>query len=120
MIARTARSIGHALAGVRRIVREELNARIHLAAALLAVIVGALLRLAPDEWRWLALACALVWSAEAFNSAIERLADRVCPTHDPLIGAAKDCAAAAVLITALAALAIALTLVLPRLAGATP
>jgi len=34
-------------------------------------------RLSPDEWRWIILAIALVWLAEALNTAIERLADAI-------------------------------------------
>lgn len=112
------RSLRHAAGGVRRLVRAEVHARIHLAATLLVGIAGLALHVSGEAWRWLILACALVWVAEALNTAIERLADRVCATHDPAIGAAKDLAAAAVLLAAVAALAIGASLILPVLAGA--
>lgn len=47
-----------------------------------------------------------VIAAEAFNTAIELLADRISTERDPLIGRAKDMAAAAVLITAIGAVTI--------------
>jgi undecaprenol kinase len=50
------------------------------------------------------LAAAMVLAAEAFNAAIEYLADAVHPDYHPLVGAAKDAAAGAVLIASLAAL----------------
>ncbi|WP_294331708.1 diacylglycerol kinase family protein [uncultured Sphingomonas sp.] len=112
------RSLRHAAHGVCRLVRAEAHARIHLAATLLVGIAGLALRVSMEAWRWLILACALVWVAEALNTAIERLADRVCAAHDPAIGAAKDLAAAAVLLAAVAVLAIGASLVLPVLAGA--
>lgn len=80
--------------------------------------IGAAARLSAEEWRSILFACATVWSAEGFNSAIERVCDRVCPTHDPLIGAAKDIAAAAVLIAAAGAVLIGATIFLPRIASA--
>jgi diacylglycerol kinase len=51
----------------------------------------------------LVLACAAVWTAEALNTAFEYLADATTKEFDPLIGRAKDVAAGAVLITAIAA-----------------
>ena len=57
------------------------------------------------------LAIALVWVAEAFNTAIEQLGDAITIEREPRIGFAKDIAAGAVLVTAIAAAAIgALTL----------
>lgn len=115
--ARRWRSLCHAANGIARLVREEPHARIHLAATVLLGIAGVLAGVSPDGWRWLVVACALVWTAEALNTAVERLADRVCPTHDPAIGAAKDLAAGAVLLAAVAALAIGVSLLLPALTG---
>lgn len=99
-------------------VREESNARLHLGATLIVIVVGVFLHLTIEEWRALAFACTIVWLAEGFNTAIERLCDRVCPSHDPLIGAAKDIAAGAVLIAAIGALVIGVTILLPHIAGA--
>lgn len=114
--ARRWRSMHHAANGIARLVREEVHARIHLVATILLGSAGVASGLPPERWRWLVVACALVWMAEAFNTAIERLADRVCPTQDPAIGAAKDLAAGAVLLAAIAALAIGVSL-LPALTG---
>lgn len=49
------------------------------------------------------LAIGWVWTAEAFNTAIERLADRVTAERDPQIGIVKDLAAAGVLVSAVGA-----------------
>ncbi|OAN58325.1 diacylglycerol kinase family protein [Sphingomonas sp. TDK1] len=100
------KSFRYAIRGLRVLVREEHNARVHLAASLCAVAVGAVLRLSSAEWRWLVLAIALVWLAEAFNTAIEDLCDRICPDFDPAIGRIKDLAAGGVLVATLAAAAI--------------
>lgn len=115
--ARRWRSLGHATLGLVRLVRGEVHARVYLAATLLVGVAGWQAQFTAEAWRWLILACALVWSAEAINTAIERLGDRVCASHDPAIGAAKDLAAGALLVAALAASAIGASLFLPLLVG---
>jgi diacylglycerol kinase (ATP) len=74
------------------------------------------LRPEPVWWALVILASAAVISAELFNTAIERLADHLHPEVHPSIGMVKDCAAAAVLVAALAALAVAATLVVHLIA----
>ncbi|MET3711543.1 diacylglycerol kinase (ATP) [Sphingomonas trueperi] len=109
------KSFRYAIRGLRVLVREEHNARVHLAASLCAVAAGAALQLSAAEWRWLVLAIALVWLAEAFNTAIEDLCDRICPDFDPAIGRIKDLAAGGVLVASLAAAAIGLLTLGPPL-----
>lgn len=96
-------SFYHAGAGLWRLVREEKNARIHLAATVIAIAAALWVRLSAMEWAMIVLAIVLVWAAEAANSALERIADVVSPHRHPMIGAAKDLAAAAVLVVALGA-----------------
>ena len=52
------------------------------------------------------LAASIVWTAEALNTAFEFLADAASPNFHPVVRDAKDVAAGAVLITALASLVI--------------
>jgi diacylglycerol kinase (ATP) len=61
------------------------------------------------------LAIALVWVAEAFNSALEALADAVHPNRDPRVGRSKDLAAGAVLVAAIASAVIGALVFGPRL-----
>jgi diacylglycerol kinase (ATP) len=102
--------------GLASLLAHEPNARIHLAASLVAVALGAWLQLSAGEWCWIALAIALVWVAEGFNSALEALADALHPARDAGIGRAKDLAAGAVLAAAIASLAIGALVFGPRLA----
>ena len=97
--------------------RNEANARVHLTASIAVAGAAAAFGLSVSEWRWVVLAMALVWSAEAFNTALERLCDVVRLESDPRIKAVKDLAAGAVLIAASAAAAIGLTTFLPHLAA---
>jgi diacylglycerol kinase len=67
------------------------------------------------DWCLIALATASVWAAEAFNTAVERLADRVTTERDPLIKQAKDLAAGAVLLACAGAVAVGLLVLGPPL-----
>lgn len=100
--------------GLARLVRTERHARFHLAATCAVVALAVALRVTRLEAIALTLAVGGVWTAEAFNTALERLADRVTREHDPLIGEAKDLAAGAVLASACAALAVGLIVFLSR------
>lgn len=100
------RSLRYALAGLRTLLHTQHNAWIHAVATVAVVGAGAYFDLSSTEWLWLVLAMALVWTAEAFNTALELLADAVTQEQHPLIGQAKDVAAGAVLLAALAALVI--------------
>jgi len=76
------------------------NAWIHAVATATVFTLAVWLGLGRLEWVALLLAVAMVWVAEAFNTAIEQLCDRVSPEYDPLIREAKDVAAGGVLIAA--------------------
>lgn len=81
--------------------------------AVFALVVLALLVLRPGALWWAAvmLASAGVLAAELFNTALEALADHLHPEQHPRIRTVKDCAAAGVLIAALGAVAVAISLV---------
>ena len=83
--------------------RTQRNARVHLVAAVAVVAAGQGLDLATGDWLWIVAAIVAVFAAEAFNTALESLADAVHPETHPLIKRAKDAAAGAVLMTAIGA-----------------
>lgn len=97
-----AAGFGYALRGIAAFAREP-HARIHFVAALAVAALAAWLRVPRAHEALLALAVGLVLAAEAANSALEALADRVAPDHHPLVAKAKDVAAGGVLLAALAA-----------------
>ena len=67
------------------------------------------------EWCAIAVAIAMVWTAEALNTAFEFLCDVASPEFHPLIQKAKDVAAAAVLLSAVGAAVIGLIVFVPHL-----
>jgi len=109
------RSFRHAFAGIGLLLRETHNARIHLLFTLLVPVLAAFLGVGRGEWVALLLCIALVWTAEALNSALEYLADAAVPERHELIGRAKDAAAAGVLICAAVAAVVGLLVLLPPL-----
>ncbi len=110
-----ARSFKFAFKGIATLFREEPNARIHLFVMTCVLIAGALLGLSAGEWCAVLICIGGVLMAEAFNSAIEALADKISPGFDPLIGKAKDLGAAAVLLFVFAAVAVGLIIFIPKL-----
>ncbi len=108
-------SVAHAWRGLSQAARQERNFRIELVVAVLALGSGHFLDFARWEWLLTLLCIGLVLTSELFNSALERLADVVAETEDERIGLLKDMAAGAVLLAALAATAMGVLIVLPRL-----
>ncbi len=64
------------------------------------IVVLALVKIEPVWWALVLLASGVVLAAELFNTALEHLADHLHPQTHPRIQIVKDCAAAAVLVTA--------------------
>lgn len=109
-------SFKYAWAGVSYAFRTQRNFRIHVAVGALAISLGIFLQLKPVEIAVIAITCGLVMALELLNTAIESLVDlTVKQTYHELAKIAKDCAAAAVLISAMVALIVASVLIIPPL-----
>jgi diacylglycerol kinase len=114
-LAARLRSFKYAGRGIWTLLRSQHNSWIHAAATLLVVAAGFGLGISRADWLALVLAMTLVWSAEAFNTAIEFVSDAAQPEFHPLIEKAKDVAAGAVLLSALGALAVGMLVFAPHL-----
>jgi diacylglycerol kinase (ATP) len=101
-LSRRLASFGNAARGLRAVAAEP-NARIQLLAAGIVLALAGWLELGRRDFALLLLAIGLVLGFEAMNTALEALADRVAPDRHPLVAKAKDVAAGAALIAALAA-----------------
>lgn len=100
---------------MRALFRSEHNAWIHAALAVGAVILGFILNISASEWIAVIILIGAVLALEAVNSAVEALADKISPQFDPLIGKAKDLAAAAVLFMAVATAVVATIIFIPKM-----
>lgn len=107
-----------ALAGIYIAWRSEASFR---AQAVIALGVVALLAWRQPALLWWALllgACGLVLALELLNTALEHVIDHLHPEQHPMMKVAKDCAAGAVLMAALTAVAIFAAFVLEEWHGA--
>jgi len=110
-----AESFRHAFRGWFYVMRTQRNAWIHSAIAVVVLVVGLWLRLPPRDWAVVVLSAAMVFLAEFINTAIEAVIDLASPDIHPLAKVGKDVGAAAVLISALAAILIGLLIFGPPL-----
>ena len=112
-IRKFVKSFGYAAQGLLAAMREQ-NIRFHYTSIVVVLIAGLLTGLSVTEWIILVLVMALVVGAELFNTAIERVVDLASPAIHPLAKQAKDIAAGAVLVFAIASVIIGLLIFLPK------
>lgn len=109
-------SFKYAWQGVSYAFRTQRNFRIHVMVGSLAVSLAIALSLSLVELAVIILTCGIVLTMELINTALESVVDlTVEQTYHELAKIAKDCAAAAVLISALISLSVAACLLLPPL-----
>jgi diacylglycerol kinase len=108
-------SFRHAFSGWWYVLRTQHNAWIHAVAAISILTIALWVGLGRIEWAILILTIAVVWVAEFVNTAVETLVDLLSPDIHPLAKAAKDIAAASVLIAAMAAVLVGLLVLGPAL-----
>lgn len=106
-------SFRYAFHGLHHVLQTQRNAWIHSGIATAVFIVGLWLQIPPRDWAVIVLAAALVFSAEFLNTSIEAVVDLASPDKHPLAKIGKDVGAAAVLVSALAAIIIGLLLLGP-------
>ena len=111
------RSFGFALEGVSYLIRTQRSAQIEIVIAVIVIVVAMWLGIGAIEWAVLILAMALVLALEALNTAIELAVTLASPERHPLAKAAKDVAAAMVLIAAIGAVIVGTVVLGPRLAS---
>ncbi|RUR77338.1 hypothetical protein DSM107007_45050 [Nostoc sp. PCC 7120 = FACHB-418] len=109
-------SFKYAWAGITYSFQTQRNFRIHVSVCTLAIALSIFLHLQAVEIAIISITSGLVLVMELLNTAIESLVDlTVKQTYHELAKIAKDCAAGAVLVSALVAVLVAATLLLPPL-----
>ena len=109
------KSFRYAFNGLVIVLSNEPNARVHVLSAVTSLILGDCLNISPSEWLAVILSICLVLSLEIINTAIEELCDYTQPAFHPQIKKVKDLSAAAVLVSAVSALAIGLIIFIPKI-----
>jgi diacylglycerol kinase (ATP) len=109
-------SFQYAWQGVSYAFRTQRNFRVHVGVGLLAVGLALGLGLSAVEVAVIILTCGAVMTMELLNTALESVVDlTVQQTYHELAKIAKDCAAAAVLMSAIISISVAVCLLLPPL-----
>ena len=108
-------SFGYAFRGLFSLIKSEPNAQIHCIAAIIAIALGFFFKISAIEWSFIIFAIAIVLAAEGFNTVIEKLVDHLFPDYHETAKIAKDVAAGAVLISAIAALTIGIIIFAPKI-----
>ncbi len=107
-------SFKYAWAGLSYAFETQRNFRIHTVIGTLAIGLGVFLHLKPVEISVIGITIGIVLAMELLNTAIESLVDlTVGQSYHELAKIAKDCAAGAVLVSAMAAAIVAVALLLP-------
>jgi len=114
-LRKRASSFKYAFDGIIHFFSTQHNAIIHAVATIAAVALSIYLPISSMQVLFVIVAIGLVWMAELFNTAIEQLCDMVCAEQHPQIKLIKDLAAAAVLVTAIVALATACIIFIPAI-----
>lgn len=107
-------SFKYAFNGIADFFLSEHNALIHFVAAVVVVGCGIWLSISRMEWVVIICLIGIVFIAELFNSAIERLGDSITSDSNEMIKKAKDLSAAAVLLAALISVLVGLIIFIPR------
>jgi diacylglycerol kinase (ATP) len=109
-------SFKYAWMGISYAFQTQRNFRIHVIVGGVAIGLGVFLHLSVVELAVIGLTIGAVLAMELLNTAIESVVDlTVKQSYHDLAKIAKDCAAAAVLVSSIAALLVAGFLLLPRL-----
>ena len=116
-ITKRIKSFGFAFNGLKILILEEHNSRVHLVAAILVIIAGFFFQISILEWLAIILSIGFVITLEIINSAIENISNFISPEKHNSIKKIKDLSAAGVLISALTALIIGLIIFVPKVSA---
>jgi undecaprenol kinase/diacylglycerol kinase (ATP) len=111
------KSFIYAFNGLKTLLKEEHNSRIHLIAAICAIVLSIVLQISTYEWLMIIFAIGFVFAMELVNTAIENIADFLTTDIDERVKKIKDLVAAATLVSAIVALVVGVVVFLPRIVG---
>ena len=109
------KTLSYGFDGIFYTLRHERNMVIHFLVMILVIIAGIVFKITFVEWGICFVLFALVLSLELMNTALENVVDLVTEEKKAKAKIAKDAAAGAVLVAALFAVIIGISIFLPRL-----
>lgn len=108
-------SFKYAFAGIRHLIRQEHNARLHIVSTLIVLLAGWYFDVNKYEWLAIIFCIGVVLITEVINTALENICDYMSPEFQPKIKIIKDLGAAAVLLSALISIIIAGCIFIPKI-----
>ena len=111
----TGKSFSFAFSGLKEAFKNEPNFRIHLLLAIIVLVLGITLNISAIEYTILVITISFVLISELINTTLEALVDLVSPEIQEKAKVAKDVSAGAVLISAITAILVGLSIFLPKL-----
>ena len=108
-------SFKYAFQGMFSALKTERNLKIHVTIMMLVIIAGIVLKISKIEWIICIILFGLVIGGEMLNSAIETVVDIAMPDINSKAKFAKDAAAGAVLVFAIASAIIGFMMFGPKL-----
>ena len=108
-------SFKYAIYGIVTSFKTERNMKIHILVMILVIISGIVFKVSLLDWIILVTMFGLVISAELFNTAIETAIDMITKEKNEKAKIAKDVAAGAVLVLAIASVIVGLIIFIPKI-----
>ena len=109
------KSFKYAFEGIFKGIKEEQNMKIHITIMILVIIFGIMLKISKAELIICIILFGLIISMELINTAIENTVDLVTKEKNEQAKIAKDVAAGAVLVSAIASAIIGLIIFVPKI-----
>ena len=109
------KTLSYGFNGILYTLKHERNMVIHFLIMILVIIAGIVFKITFVEWGVCFVLFALVLSLELMNTAMENVVDLVTEEKKPKAKVAKDASAGAVLVAAIFAVIIGISIFLPRL-----
>lgn len=109
------RSFSYAFSGIKYTFKTQTNFKVHTCSFLLAALAAWYFDISRQEWLWVIVVSGLVFITELINTALEAVVDLISPGYHEKAKIAKDVAAAAVLMAAIAALVTGLIIFTPKI-----
>lgn len=103
-----------ALRGIKKVFMTELSFRIHVAIAVILIIINFMIGMSGLEWIIVILVLGSVMAAEIFNTAVEDMMDVYSRKYDDKIKDIKDISAGAVLLLTIISVIIGLIIYVPK------
>ena len=108
-------SFEFAFKGILKFFQQEPNAWIHLAATIIVLVAAAYFKVSDNEMIALIIVTGFVWTAEIFNTVVERIMDFISTERSSKIEFIKDLSAGGVLVSAITAIVTGAIVFIPKL-----